>query len=90
MPAENIIAIHDTVENSGRSLSLPSGMRPYFPAASQITKMTQPDATSAKIQPALLTTYPRPVFDDEARDDVPSSHQSTKPIDTAAVMPKTT
>ena len=37
MPALNIIATQDTVRNSGCSSSRPSGIRPYRPAASQIT-----------------------------------------------------
>ena len=37
MPALNIIATQDTVLNSGSSSSRPSGIRPYRPAASQIT-----------------------------------------------------
>ena len=32
MPAENIIATHETVENSGSSSSRPSGMLPYLPS----------------------------------------------------------
>ena len=37
MPALNIIAIHETVRNSGSSSSRPSGMRPYLLAASHRT-----------------------------------------------------
>jgi hypothetical protein len=37
MPALNIMAIHETVRNSGASSSRPSGMRPYLLAASHRT-----------------------------------------------------
>src|SRR5918997_520482 len=69
MPALNIIAIHEMVRNSGRSSSRPSGMRPYLPAASQMTKTTNVDASSTNSQPRLPVTQlrtepltvPRPV-----------------------------
>src|SRR5919107_203910 len=69
IPALNIIAIHEMVRNSGRSSSRPSGMRPYLPAASQMTKITNADANSTNSQPRLpviqprteLLTVPRPV-----------------------------
>ncbi len=51
MPALNIIAIHDTVRNSGFSLSAPSGIRPYRLIASAIANSTNPLATSTKAQP---------------------------------------
>ena len=60
MPAENIIAIQETVLNSGSSSSRPSGIRPNLLAASQMTKSTKPDATSENSQPMLCTTQPRP------------------------------
>src|ERR687894_1140577 len=59
MPALNIIAIHEIVRNSGRSLSRPSGIRPYLPAASQITNTTKADASSTNSQPRLPVTQPR-------------------------------
>ena len=60
MPAENIIATHDDVRNSGASPSPPSGMLPNLLAASQMTKTTKPEATSEKSQPVLCTTKSRP------------------------------
>src|SRR5687768_9059220 len=66
MPAENIIAIHDTVRNSGSSSSRPSGMLPYLLAASQMTKTTKPEATSANNQPVLCTTQDSPELEAEA------------------------
>src|ERR671916_1442193 len=59
IPALNIIAIHEMVRNSGRSSSRPSGMRPYLPAASQMTKTTNDDASSTNSQPRLPVTQPR-------------------------------
>src|SRR5688572_9561047 len=59
MPALNIIAIHEMVRNCGRSSSRPSGMRPYLPAASQMTKTTNDDASSTNSQPRLPVTQPR-------------------------------
>ena len=66
MPAENIIATHDDVRNSGASPSPPSGMLPYLLAASQMTKTTKPEATSEKSQPVLCTTKSRPAADARA------------------------
>src|SRR5918997_6008603 len=59
MPALNIIAIHEMVRNSGRSWSRPSGIRPYLPAASQITNTTNADASSTNSQPRLPVIQPR-------------------------------
>ena len=89
MPAENIIAIQDTVLNSGSSSSRPSGMRPYLLAASQMTNRTKPEATSEKSQPMLCTTQPRPAPEAELRVSVLRKPQSTKAIAIAAVTPKT-
>jgi hypothetical protein len=90
MPAENIMANHDTVENSGRSPSRPSGMLPYLPAASHRTKNTKPVAASANSQPVLSTTHSRPTLDacpSVSGDRMP---QATKAMDSAAVTPNTT
>ena len=54
MPAENIIATHETVRNSGSSSSRPSGMLPYLPSASQSTKTTKALAVVTNSQPALV------------------------------------
>src|ERR671920_636686 len=58
MPALNIIAIHEMVRNSGRSSSRPSGIRPYLPAASQITNTTNADDSSTNSQPRLPVIQP--------------------------------
>src|SRR6478752_7233798 len=90
MPAENIIATHDDVRNSGASPSPPSGMLPYLLAASQMTKTTKPEATSEKSQPVLCTTKSRPADALVLRLSVLSAPQRTKAIATAAATPKTT
>jgi hypothetical protein len=59
MPALNIIAIQETVLNSGSSSSLPSGMVPKRPAASQITKATKAEARVTTSQPMLVTVQHR-------------------------------
>jgi hypothetical protein len=51
MPALNIMAIQETVRNSGFSLSAPSGIRPYRLIASPIANTTKPLATSTNAQP---------------------------------------
>src|SRR3954452_415411 len=51
MPALNIIAIHETVRNSGASSSRPSGMRPYLLAASHSTNTTKAEANVTNSQP---------------------------------------
>src|SRR6478735_10343151 len=90
MPAENIIATHDDVRNSGASPSPPSGMLPYLLAASQMTKTTKPEATSEKSQPVLCTTKSRPAEALVLRLSVLSAPQRTKAMATAAATPKTT
>ena len=90
MPAENIIATHETVRNSGSSPSPPSGMLPYLLAASQMTKTTKPDATSEKSQPVLWTTNSRPDGGAVLRLSVLSAPQRTNAMATAAATPKTT
>ena len=55
MPALNIMAIQDSRENSGRSPSLPSGMRPYLLNARKAAKITNAVAVSTKAQPKLVT-----------------------------------
>src|SRR6476660_9502747 len=84
MPAENIIATHDDVRNSGASPSPPSGMLPYLLAASQMTKTTKPEATSEKSQPVLCTTKSRPADALVLRLSVLSAPQRTKAIATGA------
>src|SRR5919107_3838562 len=86
MPALNIIAIHEMVRNSGRSWSRPSGIRPYLPAASQITKTTNADANSTNSQPRLPVTQPS--IDPLAvpRPVGVTKPQATKPNAMAAAM----
>ena len=57
MPALNIIAIQETVLNSGFSSSLPSGMLPNRPTASQSTKTTKADGGEHE-QPAGVVHHP--------------------------------
>ena len=61
MPAENIIAIQETVRNSGSSSSRPSGMLPYWLIASQITNTTKALAVGTNSQPALVIVQSRRV-----------------------------
>ena len=51
MPALNIIAIQETVRNSGSSSSRPSRIRPKLLNASQSAKTTKPVAARMKAQP---------------------------------------
>ena len=90
MPAENIIAIHETVRNSGSSVSRPSGMSPYLLAASQIAKTTNPEATSTKNQPSPLIVHSSAVPEAEAREAVLTKPHTRKAIAITAVTPKTT
>ncbi len=56
MPALNIIAIQETVRNSGSSSSRPSGMLPNRLAASQITNTTNALAVVTNSQPVSAIT----------------------------------
>ena len=58
MPALNIIAIHETVRNSGASSSRPSGIRPYLLIASHSAKTTKPLAASTNAQPPPVMMPP--------------------------------
>ena len=89
MPALNIIAIQETVLNSGSSSSLPSGMLPNRPAASQITKATKPEASTTNSQPMLCTVQSSEVDEAEASDLVLRKPQQRKPTARAGT-PKTT
>ena len=88
MPAENIIAIHDMVRNSGSSPSAPRGMLPYLLAASQMTKKTKPVEARAKSQPVLVTTQSSPLSEALDSDEVLMTPHRTKASDSTAVMPK--
>src|SRR5690554_5148581 len=57
MPALNIIEIHETVRNCGRSSSAPSLIWPYLLTASQRTKTTKKLAARTNNQPALSMTH---------------------------------
>src|SRR5215218_2633028 len=69
MPALNIMAIHETVRNSGASSSRPRGIRPYLLAASHSTKTTKAEARVTNSQPRFSSIQtsaeplaePRPV-----------------------------
>ena len=90
MPALNIIAIHDTVRNSGSSSSAPSGMLPNRPIASQITKTTNADASRTKSQPMLCTVQSSAVPDAVPRVSVLRKPQARKARAITAVTPNTT
>ena len=61
IPALNIIAIHETVRNSGASSSRPSGILPYLLTASHNAKMTNPLAARTNAQPPPVMTPPSTV-----------------------------
>src|SRR3712207_5817613 len=90
MPALNIIATHETVRNSGSSSSRPSGIRPYLPAASQITRRTNAEASSTNSQPRLVSTHSRAVPLAEPRPCGLAKPQATKARARTAETPKTT
>ncbi len=90
MPALNIIAIHDTVLNSGFSPSLPRVMSPKRPTASQITNTTKAVATSTNSQPIVCIVQPSALSEALPRDSVSMKPQARKPIARAAVTPNTT
>ncbi len=90
MPAENIIAIHETVRNSGSSSSVPSGMSPNRLTASQMTKATNPEARTTNIQPMFVTDHPRAESDAAESVSVLRNPQATKATAIAATTPKTT
>src|SRR6056297_3481628 len=50
MPPANSMAIQETVENSGRSSSAPSRMRPQGPSASTAAKITKPEQSASHHQ----------------------------------------
>src|SRR3712207_3161160 len=84
IPALNIIAIHEMARNSGLSSSRPSGIRPYFPAASQITNTTNAEASSTNIQPRLPVIQPRTEPRTVPRPVGVAKPQATKPSAMAA------
>jgi hypothetical protein len=90
MPALNIIAIHDTVRNSGFSSSRPSGMAPNRLTANQSTNTTNALAASTNSQPVLVITQFSAALAALPNDAVLASPQATKASETAALAPKTT
>src|SRR5512145_1344161 len=90
MPALNIIAIHETVRNSGSSSSLPSGIVPKRPAASQMTKTTKTEARVTNSHPMFVTVQERAAEEAVPRLEVLANPQTRKPTASAAVTPKTT
>ena len=89
MPALNIIAIQDTVRNSGFSPSSPSGIRPYRLKARNSAKMTKPVAASTKPQPVLVTSQSSAPLAKELSESVARAPQATRANMIAAVTPKT-
>ena len=77
MPALNIIATQETVLNSGSSSSPPSGMLPKRPAASQMTKATNAEASTTNSQPMLRTVQSSAVPDAVPRLLVSRKPQAT-------------
>ena len=90
MPALNIMAIHETVLNSGSSSSRPSGMAPKRPSASHSTKTTKPDAVRMNSQPVLAMIHVSVVPETLFREGVLTNPQIRKATAMAAVTPNTT
>jgi hypothetical protein len=90
MPALNIIAIQDTVRNSGSSSSRPSGMAPNRLNASHSTKITNADDVTTNSQPVFSMVQVRAAPDTLLRDGVLRKPQTKNPTAMAAVTPKTT
>ena len=90
MPALNIIAIHDTVRNSGASSSRPSGIRPYLLIASQSAKTTKPLAARTKAQPPPVMTPPSTAVATALSESVPSTPQAMNARTSTAATPNTT
>lgn len=89
MPAENIIAIHEEVRNSGSSSSLPRGMLPNLPTANQSTNSTNRLASRTKAQPVLCITHSRALLEKVDSEVVPITPQATNARAMTAATPKT-
>lgn len=87
IPAANIIAIQETVRNSGFSPSRPSGMLPNLPSASQSTKTTNRDARAMNSQPVYCITQSSACCDVAARLSLPAKPQITNASAHRPVMP---
>ena len=90
MPALNIMAIQDTVRNSGRSLSRPRGMRPYLLTASQMANRTKVLAARTKAQPPTEMTPPSTLVATALKVLVLISPQASRAMTRTAATPKTT
>ena len=87
MPALNIIAIHETVRNSGSSSSRPSGMRPYRLNASHSEKNTNPVADRTNSQPTLASSQSSDASAAELRVCVDAAPHRTNVSDRRAAIP---
>src|ERR1700712_4450026 len=90
MPALNIIAIQDTVRNSGSSSSRPSGMAPNLLTANQSTKITNADDVTTKSQPVFSMVQVSAAPDTLLREGVLTKPHTRNATAMAAVTPKTT
>ena len=90
MPALNIIAIQDTVRNSGSSSSRPSGIAPNLLTANHSTKITNADDVTTKSQPVFSMVQVSAEPDTLLRDGVLTKPHTRKPTAIAAVTPNTT
>src|SRR5690606_6497323 len=90
IPALNIIAIHETVRNSGCSPSRPSGIRPKRLNARYRMKATKPLADRTKNQPTLVMSQLSARAVKLPNDRVASAPQSTSAMMVAATLPNTT
>ena len=89
MPALNIIAIQETVRNSGASSSWPSGMRPYRLTASHSAKTTKPLAASTNAQPPPVMMPPSTVVATALSESVPNTPQAMNARTSTAATPNT-
>ena len=90
IPALNIIAIQDTVRNSGSSPSRPSVMLPNRLRASHSTNTTNALDVSTNSQPVFVITQVSDLPETSARLLVLAKPQTRKAMAIAAVTPKTT
>ena len=90
MPALNIIATQETVRNSGRSSSRPSGMRPYLLTANQMAKTTKALAARTKAQPPAAMTPLNTLVATALSDRLLTRPQTSSAKTRAAATPKTT
>src|SRR6476620_11133979 len=90
MPAEDIIATHETVLNSGSSSSPPRGLLPYLPIASHSTNTTKALEVVTNSQPAFVIVQSREVPETSESEEVLTNPQTRNATAIAAVTPKTT